>query len=322
MAHPIIEKLEARNKIVSNFSDFGKSADDRLYENLIKILEKKLSVKSGRLVLDDDSIQQLGEIIRSVSQDYKIASTQNEISKILKSFDTLTDSTIKVSALLNDSSLLSDLNFNKEKKFIVNELAYNLGNAQTFEFNVMSEVRQIIARSIVGESTYSELKDKLRDALLSKNGESGIVGRYVNQITTDSVMRYTGVVNTKIKEKLNLNAIRYIGDLMETSRPQCIRWVSNGGIFLTEKTPNSKAMNLDKEIRWAKKYGSGYGKPGKSYYLDLNEDNFIEIRGGYGCLHEAIAFNYSEKKEAYSKKLQDIHQNFLDNERKQNKKAA
>lgn len=306
---PVKSKIEAQNRIITSLSSLASDEDKQLYELLIKIIESKLTIKSGKIVFDDRSYIMLGEIIRDTIKKYKASDYTPEVNKVLRSFSDITETTLNVNALFNDESKLSDISFKNEKQFIINELSDRLGSAQSFEYNIMGEIRQLISRSLITQGSLSDLKDTLKRTIISTQGKPGIIGRYVNQLTTDSVMQYTGIVNNKIKEELSLNAVRYVGSIIDTSRPQCIRWINKGGIFLQERNPDQ--MYLKEEIKWAKKNGSGYGKPGKSYYLDLTEENFLIYRGGYACRHEAIAFRYSKKKEDYLNKLQEQHNKFL-----------
>lgn len=310
---PVKSKIEAQNNIIQSFEQLANHEDERLYEIIISILEKRLNVSNGRIIFDDNSYVELGVIVKDIIEKYKAGDYTPEVSKLLRSFSDITQTTLDVNALFNDESKLSDINFSNEKQYIINELSDRLGSAKTFEYNIVSEIRQMISRSLVTQESLSDLKTLLKNTIIAKQGKPGIIGRYVNQITTDAVMQYTGIINTKIKEELDLDAIRYIGSIIDTSRPQCIRWISKGGVLLQKRSETN--MYLQEEIKWAKVNGSGYGKPGKSYYIDLNSDNFLTYRGGYGCRHEAIAFRYTKQKEDYLKKLQMQHQKFLDKQK-------
>ena len=102
----------------------------------------------------------------------------------------------------------------------------------------------------------------------------GVFERWVGQIARDAVNEYQGGINAQIKVQYDLTDIRYVGSLVEDSRPQCVRWVKELGGRI-------KGTDLQAEIDWAYDHGSGM-KP------DTNPENFPQKRGGYNCEHIAI----------------------------------
>jgi len=106
----------------------------------------------------------------------------------------------------------------------------------------------------------------------------GQLKKYVSQVSRDALNQFDGQVNSRIAEEFGLNAFRYVGSIIEDSRPQCVRWVGKEVLLLDE---------LSNEISWA--YSNGTGMiPGTT------RDNFAVYRGGYNCRHSAIPFKLTK----------------------------
>jgi hypothetical protein len=107
---------------------------------------------------------------------------------------------------------------------------------------------------------------------------NGLYSRYVKQISRDALGQFDGQINAIIAEEFGLDAFRYVGSLIDDSRPQCVRWV---GKRILEKS------EMPEQIAWANNNGSGM-IPG------TNPDNFLVFRGGYNCRHRAIPFKLTK----------------------------
>jgi len=94
----------------------------------------------------------------------------------------------------------------------------------------------------------------------------------------NAVQQYDGAINEAIADEFKLNAYRYVGSLIEDSRPQCRRWVGKEVI---------KREDLNSELEWARMNGSGIVPA-------TNEINFARFRGGYNCRHQAYPIRIDE----------------------------
>lgn len=56
--------------------------------------------------------------------------------------------------------------------------------------------------------------------------ELGQFKKYVTQISRDTLNQFDGQINGRIAEEYGLNAFRYVGSIIEDSRPQCVQWVA------------------------------------------------------------------------------------------------
>lgn len=311
--------IDSSNDFIRKVTEKSKS----LEKDFLNIIEDKiLSLDNirGKLSLTKDSSSDIIKIAKQISDAIKKGGYANDISKLLRQIGDVSKSTISVAESLNDSTIKIDTT--PEQDLIIGEISDRLASPDSFSSNITNEVRKIIVKNILEQKTIKSLIDDLETSLLTNSSGQGIVTKYVNQLATDAVLQYKGAVSQKIKDKYNYDAIRYVGSLIETSRPQCKRWISTKhGILLEEKPDigiNIEVGILEEEIKYIKNniYNSskvsGYGTPDKSYYIDLTVDNFITFRGGYGCRHEAIPFKYSVKAIARTERLAKQHQEYLE----------
>ena len=111
------------------------------------------------------------------------------------------------------------------------------------------------------------------------NNQNTTFTNYSLQIGRDAIGQYDGLVNQKIANQFDLNALVYVGSVVEDSRPQCERWLEKDFILIAD---------LADEIDWAFSNGSGM-------IAGTTPDNFTMFRGGYNCRHEAIPIRVSEE---------------------------
>lgn len=297
----ITDNLELTEDFIGGFDKLAKKTQDEILKVVLDKLTI-LSIKRGALVFDDNSSTEINELIKQVYREFDFEKYQGEISGLLRDVDSIGKATIELTASLTPE--VSDIDFTAQKKFIINEISERLATPESFKVNILGDVRRIIARRLLTQAPIRQLKEDLIDSLTASAANGGILGRYVNQITTDAVQQYKGSVNRAIKEKFDLDAYSYVGSLIKTSRPQCVRWINEfSGVLMIDERVKGFGY-LPAEVEWAKKNGSGYGTPGKPYYLELTVDNFQTVRGGYACRHEATPFRMTERAKARTQRLQ------------------
>lgn len=308
--------IDSSNEYIQRVIDKSKS----LEKDFLKIIQESvlsLGNLRGKLEISQDTSRDIIRIAKEISDAIKKGGYPNDISKLLRDINDVSDQNIKLLETFNDQSIKIDVR--PEQSLIIDEISDRLAGPDSFTTNITGEVRKILVKNILEQKSIKDLIGDLELSILSKKSGQGIITRYVNQIATDAVLQYKGAVNQKIKEKYNYNALRYVGSLIETSRPQCQRWIrTKNGILLEEPIKDNTTVGvLSEEIKYVHSniYNpnkvSGYGIPGKSYYIDLNEKNFITFRGGYGCRHEAIPFKYSQRALDRTERLSKQYNDFI-----------
>lgn len=284
----------------------------------------------GKLSINRGTSAAVNEIIRRINEAIKKGGYPTQLSRLLRQVDDVETTSIKLVEALNDRSF--NYGVREERDLIIDDIVDRVASFESFKVNITDEVRRIIVKSILQQSTIKDLTKELDGALLTKDGQDGILSKYVSQVTTDAVSQYRGTVNQRIMDRFDLDGITYIGSIIETSRPQCRRWADdlNGKIFIKKPSleVDFKYGLLNDEVKYVHdninntEKVNGYGKPGKSYYIDLTADNFMVFRGGYNCRHEAIPYKVTQKALRRSEQLRKQYDEQLQKISELKKKAA
>lgn len=141
---------------------------------------------------------------------------------------------------------------------------------------VLPEIKKALNNAAMGEADLFSTIDSIGDILAGDNEVDGIFARNATRIARDSFYQYQGAINQTIAVEFEMNAYRYIGSIVDETRPQCQRWVEQEYILFSE---------LQSEIDWAFTNGSGMIK-------ETDIDTFGIYRGGWNCGHLAIPVFY------------------------------
>jgi hypothetical protein len=121
--------------------------------------------------------------------------------------------------------------------------------------------------------TLTEMVNMIDDELRGNaKNQNSVFGNQALQIGRDALGQYDGAINGKIAQDFDLNAIVYVGSVVDDTRAQCERWLESEFILIAD---------LQDEIDWAFNNGSGM-------IAGTTPANFTSLRGGYSCRHEAI----------------------------------
>lgn len=153
-----------------------------------------------------------------------------------------------------------------------------------------------IADMIRNEAIFSKTSKEVVKLFESQIEKGNVTEKYVRSVAVDALNEYHGTLNQEIKVKYGLTKIKYIGNLVDHSRPICTEIMNKyggrieddqlkklleeycpGGIpseeMITFKDHNGKEHTMKK--------GSGI-KKGTTF------ENFCTNCGGYECRHIAI----------------------------------
>lgn len=265
--------VDSENQLLDGFDGIEKD----IYNSVLKKV-RTFDQKDGKIIFDDDTVTGINEINGIVAKSIQNSKYVGKVRDYLRDFETIKQFNFDIHQDVNDLSPdeLSDL-INPVQRQIVNQTLQNL-TGQGVNTNFIDPLREGIFKNIVAGTTITDLEGYL-NAFINTNPERmGQFKRYVSQVSRDALNQFDGQVNSRIAEEFGLDAFRYVGSIIEDSRPQCVRWVGLGVIT---------AENLSNELSWA--YSNGTGMiPGTTV------DNFAVYRGGYNCRHSAIPFKLTK----------------------------
>jgi hypothetical protein len=248
-----------------------------IFEDLKKAINK-LNVEGGKIQFDDKNIDLVNSLDKVMIESIQRSTMPSAITKYLRNFQTISDFNYDVHKDVNDLSKaeLEKLVSPVQKLAVETTLDGLTGSGVNTNF--VEPVRQGIFKNIVAGTNRTQLEEYLSNYVLGNPNVDGLYSRYIKQISRDALGQFDGQTNAKIANEYGLDAFRYVGSLIDDSRPQCVRWVGKRVLQTSE---------LQSEINWANNNGTGM-------ISGTTIDNFAVFRGGYNCRHAAIPFKLTK----------------------------
>lgn len=278
---------------------------DAIERKIFESVKKKvlqMNTDGGKTLFDDDNVQIINELNDVISDAIASSGYNKKVADYLRSFDTIKRFNFDAHEQVNDltTSELESL-INPVQKQVVDQTLNDLTGAG-IDTQFTQPLKEGIFKNIVSGSTISDLEKYLTEYILSDQINLGKFKKYTTQIARDTLNQFNGQINARIANEFDLNAYKYVGSLIEDSRPQCKRWVNKGTLLKDQ---------LADEISWANNNGSGM-IPG------TNVENFAVFRGGYRCRHQAIPFRMTKSQiEKLNNQQQQQAQQQIDNTQNQ-----
>ena len=255
-----METVENIDKIHDDFIiKIGKSNKDfnrKLYEFILENLDKGKIPKGDFLATLESEIRKI--IIGSgyIGLINQFLGNGENIKKDLSKF-------------YGESKIKSLFDKSERYNFFVNLNKDNLSGV-SFNENVVKKIANKIRVGAFTDVGLTAIKEIV-------NNTENILPRYVNQVSYDTLGQITGSLQADIFEKFKPKKGRYVGSLIETSRPICSHLIKMGNPISREQLTKV----LDKYCP--------KGIPdltlGRGMIEGTNIDNFSINKGGYQCRH-------------------------------------
>jgi len=274
-------------KIYAKFVIAGDLAlDALLLANLEETLIAAISKTDYSLALNSylpnfDVIQQLNKAIHKevnniditavINENVKIANFQSVVTSQLKG----TPSTvIKVEDVIDGERVIRTLPIRNSS---LNEL--------------LDPIAQIIRKDVITGVSFESATESILNAIQRK--KLGL-DQWASQIAIDALSQADGITQDEVRKEFDLKYIRYIGNVIKTTRPLCFHLIRSKkkpvykftelqtilNNYVPDGTP-SKSSTTETADGKEQEKGSGI-IPG------TDEGNFLIRRGGYRCRHRAI----------------------------------
>jgi hypothetical protein len=256
----------------------GLSTTERAILKAVNGLLNKVDTVDGKLVNNEGTLTFINELNKRIEKIIRDSTLTGKVDAYLKKFQKIDGLNTRLMKEVNGINI-ENLNLNPIKTQAIKELSEALTSPQSIKTQMAKPIKDIMFQSVVTGMTLEDAKETLNDFITGGGKRLGSVRRYVSQIARDSLSQYDGLVNAQIAREYELDAYRYVGSLIQDSRPQCVRWVGKAVL---------KVEELPAELAWADKNGRGL-IPGTT------PENFPIYRGGYNCRHMAIPFRLPPK---------------------------
>lgn len=159
-----------------------------------------------------------------------------------------------------------------------------------FEVNVMRKIENKVFSDIVLKR---EVKESFKELKQITIGEESLINNQNGLILQENLLRLNGTANDIIKKENKLDTLKWIGSLVEESRPMCthIRETYPNGMtiaevnkVLNEFIPNGEPS--DSQVKVINAKGKEvYRAKGSGLIEGTDITNITENRGGYNCRH-------------------------------------
>lgn len=265
--------LSSEANFLDGFTNIEKAIFDAVRKKTFE-----LNAKDGKILFDDTNTDIVSGLNKTIRDAIQGSSYPDNVKGYLRDFDKIKEYNLDATSKINDldPGKLADL-VNPIQRSVVKQTLDGLAGSG-IDTNFSDPLRNGIYKNIVAGSTFSDLENYLQGYILSNETKLGQFKKYVTQISRDALNQFDGQVNSAIATEYGLDAYRYVGSIIEDSRPQCLRWVGKGVLLLSE---------LPTEIAWATSSGSGM-------ISGTTPETFAIYRGGYNCRHSAIPFKLTK----------------------------
>lgn len=252
------------------------SIEDQFISELRKEFQKLGRTKNGKLSnsqRNKDFVTELRTRIRKVLSKVRYF---DFVQDFLFNFDDLQKYQQFINERENDLKLKKSF-LNPYKKWATDKVLFDL-QRQGLDAKLVQPIKDEVRKVVNLGGNFVDMLTNVEN-LLRTQRSLGLLRSTVFQASRDSLGQFNGIVNQAIATAFDLNAIRYVGNIVDDTRPQCIRWVGMRTIMMDD---------LQSEINWAKRNGSGF-------IPDTTVDDFLQNRGGYNCRHTAIPVRREKK---------------------------
>lgn len=259
---------------------------DRIKADAVEAFQKSTGKISKRIydrVMDRlaalqvaGSIEEQQRLIAGIEQELltilNSSGYPSEVAQFLRVFGDVTDNVIEVQQELSAITITPELLSPLQTAFVEDAAKYLTDAGIQYEF--IQPIKDVLTNTFLTGADFGDVRTQLETLILGDAERLGGLERFVSQTATDSINQYDGLIQKKISTEFEMKWYRYSGSLIETSRPQCERWVEKFGGWLHES-------EFAQQIEWAINNGSGM-------VPTTTPSNFTIYRGGYNCRHRMI----------------------------------
>lgn len=267
--------LEIMDGAIDTVTAAGQDTQSSIYKFLTDYINR-FEIEDGRFVVNQDFTGRFAYIQRQMQRRIDTL-FKPSITEYLSTYSKIED--INVSLQKSYNQLTVDVEkLSPARKSVYNQAAYYLkdGLAEAYVQPTKYLLMQQVTQGVTLKDSQRILKnwnkgDLSAGSQLTSGRATPNLTKYATQVARDSLHGYNGTINEVIATEYDLKAFKYVGDIIEDSRPFCRHLV---GL--------KRTIKLSEVPGFVQKYPDGL-KP------NTTMKNFYVVRGGYACRHLAIA---------------------------------
>lgn len=277
---------------IDKVTDISEHLQERIYQLLVKELHLFDTVE-GKLTPSRDFKLRILDIEDKI---YKILGQKNYVDTItgfVDTFQTIEARTLKLHKTFNDLDVA--ITAVKPARQLLYEQAYE-GLTSGLATAYVEPVKYLLISNVTGGASIQDglemldmwNNDKMVTGKFTVDGTPApSLKKYATQMARDSAYSVSRTANNIIKDKYGLDAIAYVGGVIEDSRPICEYIVSlKRPVLLTEIDALFNGKIPPEAMKFAE-------HPTKKAFLQgtipgTDGENFAQRCGGYNCRHSAL----------------------------------
>lgn len=271
--------LETLDQSVITFTDGLPDVQQKTFDKLLMLIKDLKTDVRGNIVNNVENIKKIQEIKNEVDNLILTKPYLKKVENFTKVYSTVAE--------INNNYFSAITTAFKPKPVLKEILKANVATTveQLTETGIASSygdtIKNILLQNITTGGSYADLANILRDTIIGKDGEDGVLIKYAKQIATDSVNRFNAQYTHSITADLGLEWYQYTGTIIKTSRPFC-EALKQKKYFHRNEIPELLRGHIGNDTVPI------YEKTGLPYGMDKNTtiENFIILRGGHNCGHQ------------------------------------
>ena len=277
--------LKTIDDAVTSFNSSMPNTQKRAFARVIELLNE-LDKSNGRVKVTVKNIR----LIRKIKQELEGIIVSKEYKRKVELFNIAFDEVSDLNAKYF-STVTGEFDpkaiFEEIKTQSIDSVKENLLTTG-IRANVVNKLGDILSQNITTGARFEDLTDQVRLFLTDTKEGDGALVRYAKVYTIDALNQFNAQYTATATDDLGLEWYKYVGSLIETSRPFCkalIEAKKTGMEYihrsqfdeLLKGNINGKQVPLNEKIDLPQGMIKG-----------TNESNLAVNRGGYGCGHQLM----------------------------------
>jgi len=273
------EIIKAIQETIKEFSKQIPKIQSSIVEELQNSLSE-LDVRSGNVKVSASNLRVIAKIKNRLQEIILSPEYKKAVKKYIEAFEVVT--ILQHQYFKELSNIFKPPKLSKElRKQAIKSVVASLTESG-LEANVLAGIDDILRTNITTGGSYSSLSKQLNNFIVDNGNGDGILTKYTNQITTDSINQYSAQYTQLISNDLGYEWFIYAGSNIETSRPFCLACTKKRFIHISEIPALLKGDFPEFKEFDGKLYK---GLPA-GMFPDTTTSNFQIKRGGYNCGHQ------------------------------------
>lgn len=278
------EIIDKGDKYLYSNSDL----DKRMYKRLLKFLASN-SI-GGKVSITNEDLAQLEDLIYDeIKQSNYEENIQNYLRLLTSLENAISEQQFKINRIRAQS--IKDLWRGDDLRVkLQDKIVYDLGQGGMKDYFVKG-LSKIVKDANFFNLTTDDAMDKLSKVLI----DDEYTNRYLRVTVNDALSQYQGAMNDAVAVAYGFEDILYIGNPIETTRPVCAHLgitlkgkITKEQLLATLKEYCPNGVPSESKITYTTVSGETHTKKKGSGIIEgTRYDNFRQLRGGYGCRHEA-----------------------------------